>query len=259
MTPSGDYVHEMPTLHEIDDDTAEAIVTGRSVPPELGGFMQALRKTASRPVPPSAELAARMARGDFARSGGAHRSADHRPQGRGIGTAARAWTRTGVRVLAAVPRNLSGARRVVKLGVVAAAVTVPVVGLGGVGFAGGLPDPVQERFQTVVESVTPYEFPGRVEGESGFGRDVSEDARDGGVDGPATSEDARDRQGGQGSGPGEQVPGQGEERRPVDPEQGAPVTPGPPGHVDELPGNRPTDRPAPPDRARPSPPRPDRP
>jgi hypothetical protein len=241
MTPSGDYVHEMPTLHEIDDATAEAILTGRAVSPELAGFMQALNRTASRPVAPSDELAERMARGDFGRSAGAHRLAAHRPQGRGIGTAARAWTRTGVRVLAAVPRSFSGARQSVKLGAIVALVAVPVLGLSGIGFAGALPDPVQERFEGLVESVTPYEFPARpAEDRSGFGDRVSEDAKDGGVDGPEISEEAREKN-----------QGQNEERRPVDPEPavdpepGVPATPGPPDHVGELPDNRSTDHPGP--------------
>lgn len=207
MTPSGDYVHEMPTLHEIDDDTAEAILAGRSVPPELAGFMQTLRKSASRPVEPSAELAAHMATGRFPKARGAHRSSAHRPQGRGTGTAASAWLRTGVRAFVAVPRTLvavpkallavprtyATARRGVKLVVAAAVVAVPVVGLGGIGFAGALPEPVQERFEGVVESVTPYEFPTRGDGSSGFGERVSEDAKDGGVNGPEVSEEARDR------------------------------------------------------------------
>lgn len=225
MTPSGDYVHEMPTLHEIDDDTAEAILTGRSVPPELAGFMQALRKSASRPVAPSAELAARMVTGNFTKAGGAHRTSAHRPQGRGTGTAARAWVRTGVRVLAAVPRTYSAARRGVKAVVATAAVAVPVVGLSGIGFAGALPDPVQERFEGVVESVTPYEFPAQDGGSSGFGEHVSEDAKDGGVDGPEVSEEARNRD---------------EKQNPADREQGVPATPGPP---DDLPA----DPPGPPD------------
>lgn len=60
------------------------------------------------------------------------------------------------------------------------------------GAAGALPDPVQHVVATAAETVTPFSFPDKANDNADFGGKVSTDARDGGVDGKAVSEDARE-------------------------------------------------------------------
>lgn len=247
MTRAGDYPDEMATLHLIDEAATEALIAGRPVPAELepvANLVQALRTVTNRPVSPSTELAARMTAGEFPEPSVEYWPPVHRPQGRGLGAAVRAWARTSVRVLAAAPR-------VVLIG---GALLAATIGVGSAGFAGVLPEPVQDRFENVVESVTPYEFSGRGEESSEFGSRVSEDAEDGGVDGGDISEQARQR--------GEERRSENAPETPPGPPDGAgkpsdlPTPPStgpddPPGNPPSNPGQsgerRPTSRPAPPE------------
>lgn len=112
-----------------------------------------------------------------------------------------------------------------------AGIAVATAGVGTAGFADALPDPAQARFEHVVESVTPITFPDQANQNSEFGEEVSEDARDGGVDGEEISEKARE---------------QGEARRPTELPTAGPERPGPPadpGKPTELPT---PDQPGPP-------------
>jgi hypothetical protein len=215
LTPPGDYGSEMIAQSSIDDATAEALLAGRAVSAELeplAEVVRAYRRIADRPVVPTAELAHQMSVGLFTRS------VELVPQRTGNGNR----------------RHRRARRRPVRTAVaLAGGAGALVVGVGTAGFAGVLPEPAQDRFETVVESVTPYEAPERNSGgtEPGeadpvrehsenaeFGGDVSDDARDGGVDGDEISEEAR---------------GQGDEHYPPDPpaqapaERGRPPDPGP--------------------------------
>jgi hypothetical protein len=205
LTPPDDYVGEMIARHQIDDATAEALLAGSAVSGDLrplAEVVHACRRMARQPVRPSATLARRIAAGAFPRPAGRYRApaagSGHRRR--------RTLTRT--------------AWIAVTGGVVAA-----VAGVGTAGFAGVLPDQAQERFEDVVETVTPYEFPlrGNENDRNRFGEEVSEDARDGGVDGGEIGERARE---------------QGDEHRPVDP-------PAEPGVPPDLPAPARPDHPGP--------------
>jgi hypothetical protein len=163
---------------ELDDATVEAVLHGGPVPADLEPLAAALgtlRTLPGQPVRPSAELAARMATGDFASA------VAPRPSRRSAGRhAAR-------RRLAVLPLRAK---------VVAGSVLV-LGGLASATAAGALPEPAQEGVESVIEAVTPFEF------ANDFGEGVSDDARDGGVDGGEISEDAKE----QGDDPANDEPG----------------------------------------------------
>jgi hypothetical protein len=226
MTPFGDYVDEMTALTEIDDTTAEALLAGRAVAAELEPLtevVRAYRQVADRPVRPSPELATLMTVGRIAAAAGqpppAAVNGSRRPPGTTAGKRRRGRM-TARAALAAAGSRLGGVSVAVKTGAGAA---VALVGMSTAGLAGVLPDQAQDRFESVVESVSPYEFPQKATDRSEFGERVSEDATDGGVDGDEISEEARR---------------QGEERRPSElPTQAPadPANPDQPGQPDDLP------------------------
>lgn len=152
MTSRNDYLDEMfPGRRPIDDATAEDLFAGRTVPSDLeplATVVRALREVAQQPVPPSAELAARIVAG----------TAVARPPGRA--RAPGRLPRIAWRTVAAVPAAVRRASLAAKLA--AAGVVVAALGVGSAGFAGSLPDPVQDRFETVVESVVPDRLPWQV-------------------------------------------------------------------------------------------------
>lgn len=227
MIPVDDYPGEVPP-RQLDDATVERLLAGRAGSPELepvATVVRALREVSTQPVEPSAVLRQQMATGVF--TGGPAYS--YRPASPGL-------LRRGV---AAAVTRAGRARLAVNLA--AAGVAAGVLGTATAGFAGSLPDPVQDQFENVVESVTPYRFaekpggggvgpatdPGTGDpgtGDPGTsdpderGGGVSEDARDGGVDGPEVSERARERDRGRPTDlptPAQQAPGQ--EQRPAAP------------------------------------------
>jgi hypothetical protein len=155
----------MPGQTVLDDAAVEAVLRGAAVAPELeplASFVDSIRTAATRPVRPSRELADRMASGVF--------------------VTARA-RRTRVR------RSSSKVAAMSLRTKVAAGCAAALTGLTGVAAAGALPDAAQERVETMIESVTPIEFPDR----AGFGQEVADDAQDGGVDGQQISERAREQ------------------------------------------------------------------
>jgi hypothetical protein len=132
--------------------------------------------------------------------------------------------------------------RLTGLSIVAKAIVgaaIVLVGFGTAAVAGVLPDPVQDRVDSVVGSVIDREPPPAQENENAeFGDRVSEDARDGGVDGPEVSEEARR---------------QGEQRQPTE----APGERGRPTEFptsDDIPANPPTAPPGGPPEQLPTPP-----
>jgi hypothetical protein len=72
---------------------------------------------------------------------------------------------------------------------VAAGGVLALGGLASATAAGALPDQAQQGVESVIEMMTPFEFTD----PSDFGREVSEDARDGGVDGQDISEKAKEQ------------------------------------------------------------------
>ena len=175
MRGAGDGRTDMTRTSVPDDATVEAILrrtwipSGGEDPPELTALsvaVEAIRRSADEAVPPTAELARRIALGDFA---------GFAPSPLAHGRTVRA--RIGERVAAMSMRTRAAA-------VLAAIFT----SFTGVAVAGALPDAAQQRVESVIETVTPISFDDSAE----FGQDVAEDAQDGGVDGQEISEDAQD-------------------------------------------------------------------
>src|SRR5690606_38891158 len=126
----------------------ESLLAGGEVRSDLepvAAFLRALRVTARRRVAPSPQLAAQMAGGRYVRPG----TLAHWVGGRLAG--ARPTARTTTRLVAWASVG----------GLVAA-----MLGTATAGFAGALPEPAQQRFESVVETVTGYTFP-EVSGGSG--------------------------------------------------------------------------------------------
>lgn len=220
----------MTTTALSDDATVEAILQRTWIPSGGDGWadlaalaetVDAIRRSADDAVPPTAELARRIATGDFA---------GITPTPPAQDDSARARLRRRLATMSLRSRAVT---------VLAAGVT----GLTGVAAAGALPGPAQDGVESVIESVTPIEF----DDGAGFGQDVSDDAQDGGVDGQEVSEDAHEL----GRGPEDpghepalpelptQVPTTPGEHRPDDP--GRPADG--PGADPAVPGTDPTDRP----------------
>lgn len=219
MTALGDDVNEMPP-HTLDDETVEAVLRGEFAQPELRPLVEvvgALRATAALPARPSAELVTRIAAGDFA----GVPAAAFDPRG---GVAETPRGKVG-QVVHAGRSKLAAMSTRAK---VAVGLAAGITALTGVSAAGALPDAAQDRVESVIEVVTPITFDDE---PAEFGQDVSDDARDGGVDGQDVSERARDAHhpdepGDQGRDqPGDQ--GRRDERK-----------------SDDAPDHRPTDQPA---------------
>jgi hypothetical protein len=237
MGVAGDYSREMTALDQIDDATAEALLSGRPVPPALeplAAVMASYRRVVvDQPVPPSPELAAWLVEGGLPRTAAPGRPVVGGGTGNGRGHRVPAGKRRRRRrmpaaeVLAGVAAKLAGMSAAAKA---LAGIAVATAGIGTAGLTGTLPDPAQEKFETVLETVSPVEFgePARDE-HADFGERVSEDARDGGVDGGEISEEARQ---------------QGERNRPAELPAQVPDDPGKPS---ELPTPDQTGQPGPPE------------
>lgn len=125
-------------LHLLDDDTVEALLAGRPVTPglaPLAGAVGELRAAARQPVRPSAELAQRLASGDFTGISPAPlppQPASHRLRSWLAGVSPRARVVTGAVVL--------------------------FTGLTAATAAGALPGGAQARMETFIETVTPISF-----------------------------------------------------------------------------------------------------
>lgn len=243
LAAGGDYHPEMTAPDLIDDPTAEALLAGRPVPPGLDPLAELLatyRRAGHRPVPPRAELAVWLVTG--------------RPSGEAPGRGAVLVRRVrtggqrrhrrmpGAGVLAGVAAKLAGMSIAAKA---MAGVAVAAAGVTSAGLAGALPEPAQDRFETVVETVTPLDVPAPAGPASEFGERVSEDAKDGGVDGSEISEEARQL---------------GEQHRPTELPPAVPELPADPGQPSELPTPDQAGQPGPPEELpdpdiRPSPPR----
>ncbi|TDD69533.1 hypothetical protein E1262_12905 [Jiangella aurantiaca] len=125
-------------LHLLDEDAVEALLAGRPVTPglaPLAGAVGQIRAAARQPVRPSAELAQRMASGDF--SGIEPAPLIPTPAGRRL----RSWL-AGVSPRA---RVVTGA-------------VVVFTGLSAATAAGALPGAAQARVESFIETVTPISF-----------------------------------------------------------------------------------------------------
>lgn len=161
----------------IDDAAIGDLLTGNGAGDEtLAAFVEELRCVSRGPVPvPSTQLAALLANG-FSPVVGAASAA---PAGDVFVPAVRSALQAPWAHPWAHPRR-----------VVLVALGVGVASLMAAGAAGALPAGAQHAMSTAVEAVTPFSFPDRANDSADFGRRVSTDARDGGVDGQTVSDDA---------------------------------------------------------------------
>ena len=156
----GDDIGEMPDQRLLDDASVEALLGGRSVPPELerlAGAVAVLRETARQPVRPTPELSAFMAAGGF------DPRRDHQPTGWEAASARLAGMSLRLKLAAGFAAGLTGLT-----GVAAAAQELPVTVQASVETAAEfvapmdviteLPQAVRESVETAVELVTPIEF-----------------------------------------------------------------------------------------------------
>lgn len=217
MTPLGDYLSEMDTLRQIDDLTAETLLSGRPVAGEFEALVpvvEAYRALGRRPVAPRGELAARMVTGVFTSTAGPGRVAADRVDGRGPrAVAGSKWRRIRMAIvggLATAAAKVAGLSVATKA---SAGLMIAAASIGTAGAAGVLPDQAQAGFDRVVETVIQPETPATPDENAEFGQEVSEDAKDGGVDGAEISE--RARQQGELHRP-DGVPAPGEEGKPSD-------------------------------------------
>jgi len=189
------------TGDRIDDGTVEALLTGRravATEPQLSAFTAAARQAGTRPATPSRRLAAMLTTGVFTDKGNLPATAASNVAGPAAGRQVSGlpkWRRKKMAIEAAFA-TLAG--KVAALGAAAkaaAASTVAVAAFGGAGAAGVLPAAVQEPFDRTVRPAVSDDKTGdrkpAVPSPS-FGTRVSEDAKDGGVDGRQISEDAKD-------------------------------------------------------------------
>ncbi|MFP5375580.1 MAG: hypothetical protein ACLGIO_02210 [Acidimicrobiia bacterium] len=187
----------------IDDAAIEALFTGNGAggePGSLAAFAGELRRMAKGPVPaPSVPLATMLAEGLFTEKGdlpvtAASNVPGPAPQAAGLPK----WRR---RKMIEFLAGLSVAAKAA-FGVSMAAASVTAAGAAGV-----LPAPAQSAVANAVEAVTPFSFPDGAADEAEFGERVSTDARDGGVDGRAVADEAKneggDDEGGRPAEPGQ--------------------------------------------------------
>jgi hypothetical protein len=242
MSPAGDVRDEM--TNDSFDDAFDSLLAGRPVPvgaAPLVAFTNGLRAVAVRPGRPNQHLAELLATGLAPASApAAVRPVPNPRSAQPSGRQRRRRTVFGFVAAAMATFASTGAvaQAATGLGIVLAGVT-------GAGAAGVLPGPIQGPVSSVLEAVTPFELPASADGRSTtdeepatreapqdsehpaetpaqaeFGRQVSGEAQEGGVDGQAVSSGARDT------------------HQPEVPATGRPVT------APSAPGRPDTDRPA---------------
>ncbi len=194
MSDPGGYEPEMLRRRVLDDETCEAILTGRSpVPEELAGLVlfaeDARALSRGRVLVPGSELQAMFVDGVSAENGDLLVTAASNVHGPAQQVAGLPKRRNKKMTVAGLLAGLSlGAKAALGIGVAAASVT-------GAAAAGVLPDAAQHAVSSTVNSVSPFEFPDSANDHADFGKKVSDDAtgRDNsapGVDGKTISGDA---------------------------------------------------------------------
>ncbi|HEX2699300.1 MAG TPA: hypothetical protein VHM89_03750, partial [Acidimicrobiales bacterium] len=178
----------MSRRHRIDA-AIEAFFAGNGAGEEqasLASFAEKLRSVASGPVPaPSAMLATMLAEGFSTEKGDLLATAASNVPGPATQAVGLPTWRKRRRVVGEFIVGLSvGAKAAFGISMAAASVTAA-------GAAGALPAPAQHVVSAAVEATTPFEFPDRANDKADFGKRVSTDARDGGVDGKVISEEAK--------------------------------------------------------------------
>lgn len=206
MTPSDDYDDEMLRGDQYDDAAIEALFTGHGADGELAllaELAEDLRSVVSGPAPaPSPQLMAMFTKGISTNKGDVLVTAGSvapgpAPQASGLPR----WRRRKMLISEFLLGLSVAAKAGFGVGIAAASVTAA-------GAAGALPPAAQHAVSTAVSAATPFSFPDKANERADFGKTVSTDARDGGVDGKVVSDAAK----GQGN-------GLGVDNRPADPGQ----------------------------------------
>jgi hypothetical protein len=190
VTGIGDYHNEMSPRHQLDDETIEAFFAGRPLATGesacLAAFAEEVRLAAEGPVPvPSPALAAVLAEGFSTDKGDLPATAASNVPGPATQVAGLPKRRSKRMVVTELLAGLTMAAKA-GLGLTMAAASVTAAGAGGV-----LPDPVQGAVGGAVEAVTPFSFPDKADDKADFGKRVSTDATDEGVDGKTIAEEAK--------------------------------------------------------------------
>ncbi len=189
MSGTGDYDTEMFRRHHIDDAALEAFFSGNGADEELAplaAFAEELRSVASGPLPaPSMQLAAMLADGFSTDKGDLLATATSNVPGPAPQVAGLPKWRRKRMIIGEFIAGLSVAAKAT-FGISMAAASVTAAGA-----AGALPAPAQHAVSAAVEAATPFSFPDKANDHADFGKKVSTDARDGGVDGKEVSEDAK--------------------------------------------------------------------
>ncbi len=189
MSGCGDDDSEMPRHHPLDDAAIEAFLTGQLADEDLAplaGLVEDLDSMTSGPAPvPSMQLAAMLTDGFSTENGdllvtAASNVTGPAPQAAGLPK----WRKKKMVVVELLAGLSLAAKAAFGMSAAAAAVTAG-------GAAGVLPAPAQHVVATGVEAVTPFSFPDEADDKADFGGTVSTDARDGGVDGPTVSAEAK--------------------------------------------------------------------
>ncbi|MGH9153414.1 MAG: hypothetical protein ACRD03_13675, partial [Acidimicrobiales bacterium] len=174
---------------QIDDAAIEAYFTGNGAGEEfvaLAALAEDFCTMTNGAIPvPAAQLATMMAEGFSTESGDLSATAASNvpgpaPQAAGLPK----WRKK--KMIGEFIAGLSVAAKAT-FGISMAAASVTAAGA-----AGALPDPAQNVVSAAVEAITPFSFPDSADERADFGERVSTDARDGGVDGGAVSEEAKD-------------------------------------------------------------------
>jgi hypothetical protein len=198
------------TGDHIDDATVEALLTGRRAAPaepQLTALTAALRDAGTRPPQPSPRLAAMLATGVFTENGDLPATAAsnvHAPASARQVAGLPKWRRRKMAFEGVFGTLLAKFAALGFAAKAAAVTTVAVASVGAVGAAGELPAPLQHPFDRTVHAVVPgaagdepapepsgSRSPEPRPSKSNFGSMVSQDAKDGGVDGRQISQEAK--------------------------------------------------------------------
>lgn len=190
MSPADDNEAEMYRRSGIDDHAIEAFIAGSPIGDgwePLDAFASQVRRVADGPVPePSLQLAAFLSSGLSTEKSNLPATAASNVTGPAPQVAGLPKWRKKSMALAEFLAGLSvAAKAALGIGVAAASVTAA-------GAAGALPGPAQDAVAATVRAVTPFSFPESASDSADFGKTVSTDARDGGVDGQEVSDAAKE-------------------------------------------------------------------
>ena len=194
MSVFDDFPDEMLRDRFLDDEVIDRALRGHEPPRGwewFTAFADDVRGAASASAPlPGIGLAGLLAEGFSTDKGDLLVTAGSNATGPARGQEARLPKWRKIRMAISDSRG-SLAAKLAGLGLaakVALGLGIAAAATSAAGAAGVLPGPAQSAFADVVQTVTPLQVP---DGHSDFGKRVSDDAKDGGVDGQEISSEAK--------------------------------------------------------------------